>query len=254
MRRWRCGEAWPLLVEERGRDWSVRLVLDGEEQAMAPARWQDGSGAFGAPSEEYRFEGLAGRWRLRVFPRERVVAAGAMVEGTLSLPPGWWLESEGQADLPVGFGPPGTDVLDLVRCERRGWQESEIAGLRLLCKWHGYDPRHGDTELLHRLGWVGARKPRESGLVLDCRGWVQPGDHENDLADAFLYLHQTHGVRWLGLDAFPSPQVERALERAHCDCQGDLFAVWLGTPIPARRTNWMRLGPWLLDLPVADLV
>ncbi len=127
-----------------------------------------------------------------------------------------------------------------------------MEGLRLVRHWHGYDPGHGDTEILHRLSWVGAPIPRDAGLVLDCRDWVRSGDSEKDLADGFLYLHQTHGVRWLGLEPFPSPTVVRALDRAHCDCQGDLFAVWLGAPAPGRRTNWMRLGPWIMDIPDAE--
>jgi hypothetical protein len=140
----------------------------------------------------------------------------------------------------------------LVRCERRGWGESELGGLHLVEHWHRTDPSHGDTEVLHRLVWVGEELPRGGDAVLDCRGWLRKGDSERDLADAFLYLHQTHRVRWLGLDAFPDPEVVRALERAHGDSQGDLHAVWLGAPLPKRRTEWMRLGPWLPDLPRLD--
>lgn len=255
MRRWRCGHEWPLMVEEGERGWSLYPApgIRGEEEV--PDRWRDSSGAFGAPSEEYGLDGQTGRWRLRVYPRERVLAAGAVPQGNLDVPPGWWSSLETDAELPWGCGPQGTSLDDLVRCERRGWGDSELGGLHLVENWHRTDPSHGDTEVLHRLVWVGKCLPRgDDSVVLDCRGWLRKGDSERDLADAFLYLHQTHRVRWLALDAFPDPEVVRALERAHGDSQGDLHAVWLGAPLQDRRTEWMRLGPWLPDLPRLDRV
>lgn len=250
MRCWKTGCEWPLVIEEHPWGWALRLAESEEPEADVPSSWRDATGAFGAPSEEYRLEGQSGRWGVRLFPRQRVLAATEVPGGRIDVPEGWWSTFQGGLDRPFGAGAEGTSILDLERCERRGWREDDLAGLKLVSDWHAMDPLHGDTEMLHRVAWKGKNGSRLSeGAVLDCRGWIRTGDSEENLADTFLYLHQTHGVRWLGLEPFPSVEVERALERAHCDAQGGLFGVWIGEGPKQHRASWMRLGPWVPRLP-----
>jgi len=238
------------MVEEHPWGWALRRVEADDAEGEPASCWKDATGAFGAPSEEYRFEGDSGRWGVRVFPRQRVLAATMAPGGRIELPAGWWSTFQEGLDRPFGAGPEGTGIADLERCERRGWLEEEIPALKLVSGWHATDSGHGDTEMLHRVAWAAMAGERLSpGAVLDCRDWIREGDSEGDLADTFLFLHQTHGARWLGLEPFPSVNVERALERAHCDAQGGVFGVWIGQGPRVQRASWMRLGPWVPSLP-----
>lgn len=262
-RRWILGHPWSLIVEENDVGWTIREVA-GEVEGLRPQRLVDRTGAFGAPVEEVRLSGRSGTWTLRVFPERRVLAAGEVPGGTLDLPWDWWSEEvPGSRPWPIGMGADGTGPEDLEACERRGWQrwlpgmgspgrQDSTAAFVLVEGWHAHDVRHGDTPILRRSA------PREGeatlrsrfgrtdiGVALDCRGILDPADTEDQIADAFLFLHQCLGARWLALEAPPSPVVERALERAHMDAQGDVFAVWIASGFPPERTSWKRLGPCL---------
>jgi len=262
-RRWNLGHPWSLVVEENDAGWRLSEGA-GDAEGLRPQRLVDRTGAFGAPAEEVRLAGRSGTWTLRVFPERRVLAAGPVPGGRLDLPQGWWWEDEPDArPWPIGIGADGTGLEDLESCERRGWQRwlpgkeapdgpDSDGAFMLVAGWHAHDPRHGDTAILRRSA------PREGeallrsrfgrtdvGVALDCRGILDPEDTEDQIADAFLFLHQCLGARWLALEAPPSTRVERALERAHMDAQGEVFAVWIAAGFPAGRSSWKRLGPCL---------
>ena len=265
-RRWLLDASWKLLVEERDQGWSIREAGSACATGDRPPRWSDATGAFGVASDEFRLEGRSGVWDLRVFPRERVIAASSVPGGQLEMPHGWWMDPGGEeAPRSLGFGASGTSVDVLERCERRGWE----AGLHALGdgsdgetrfsivrSWHKHDTNHGDTAILHRMtpieGEASLRERLRSGCsptsatALDLQDLVEDADAEDGLADGFLFAHQAFGARWLCWNAPPSAVVVRALERAHMDSQGELFGVWLAgaSPVPCR-SAWRRLGPVL---------
>ena len=264
-RRWLLEASWNLLVEEGDAGWSVREAGDETITGERPPRWSDGTGAFGAASDEFRLEGRSGTWDLRVYRRLRVVSATQVPGGRLRLPEGWWRASgEERSPQALGFGAPDTSLADLERSERRGWEgwipstgEGTVpAPFSVLSDWHHRDTRHGDTEVLHRMAPIDGEGslrdrlrdggPGSSVLALDCRKLVLETDTEDGLADGFLFAHQAFGARWLCWDAPPPVVVVNALERAHMDAQGELFGVWIagGNPIPGR-ASWRRLGPVL---------
>lgn len=265
-RRWLLDASWRLLVEEKGDGWSIREADSGSATGDRPPRWSDATGAFGVASDEFRLEGRSGVWDLRVFARDRVVAAAPVPGGVLEMPQGWWMDPEGgDATRSLGFGASGTSVDVLERCERRGWEaglhatgDGSDAETRfsIVRAWHRHDKSHGDTAILHRMapieGEASLRERLRSGcsptaaMALDCQDLVEDADAEDGLADGFLFAHQAFGARWLCWNAPPSAVVVRALERAHMDSQGELFGVWLAgpSPVPAR-SPWRRLGPVL---------
>jgi len=268
IRQWSLDAQWGLVVQEDATGWAF-LEHEKPADALAPLRLKDRTGAFGAPFEEFRLPGKSGTWAVRLYPHQKVIAASSPPAGRLVLPKGWWAEeSVDSPGMEWGMGPSGTRPSDLECCERRGWEPwatrcSDGLGsgepnhpasteIVILSEWHAMDPGHGDTEILHRAasreegGALRRRLAAECPSALDCRAILRETDTEAQLADAFLFLHQCHGARGLALEGPPSRKVANALERAHMDAQGDLFAAWIvERPVPGR-TWWKRLGPCLV--------